>query len=370
MHSHNTLVISIFTSILLHIACWTVIDIKTEIKRNITSNTSTIAIEILEQLDATKQKTVQEKKTSPVKKKKPKKSVKQTFNIPPVSAKQNVAKDVDTQNIKKKSVDEQSSNLNALLKLRVNEHSKRALQPSSVALNFWKSQALTSSSKQKNNNNTNDKDHSFLVSKRLSEHAKNKSYLTQKPKIKLERRSDGSYEYKGNYLHAVISPQGEITYNNKNVSAKYDKTTGKLNIGFDLNNIMEQLAGNNPLLAEQLRFLQETKPFRKKLIDQHKKALQKKKKSSMRIQLQKIWDHEKLSIKQKKKEIFLLWDNLYTNEARESMRREIMIFIQKRMALSSPFSFSPQELSKLNKDRKSKSVFAPYDVLLDNKSIR
>jgi hypothetical protein len=142
----------------------------------------------------------------------------------------------------------------------------------------------------------------------------------------------------------------------------------------DANDAIMRLFGMDPYSYEKRRFADETRPVRQRMADAARARWEDEALRRLPSTLVRLWDDTRLPAAARRRALFDLWDECLdppedpaaaasdrtvTGAARA--RRLIIQMISNHLPPGSPDAFSPEELETLNRHRRSRERFAPYD---------
>jgi hypothetical protein len=142
---------------------------------------------------------------------------------------------------------------------------------------------------------------------------------------------------------------------------------GSLGSGGDVTELVMRAKGEDPYYAQKIQFLDQTRNWR---LDLKKRAFQwraKKYLLSLPSRLRRIWNDEQLTIDNKKRRFFELWDECLEPDGSKRGRlaqraRSIIIdFIKEHLPVSGPHAYTRKQLQEFRKRREGKRPFDPYN---------
>jgi hypothetical protein len=181
----------------------------------------------------------------------------------------------------------------------------------------------------------------------------------------LTKRNDGSFAFRGNGFDATIERDGTVRMRDRFVRARFgffrrqNAMTGEwswsfFEIGFDIFAWLDKKIGkNDPFRSERHWFLAGTFDLRQELAT---KAAQ----SRMREALHGIWKRMGLSLSERKRLTFTLWDDSSEDELGAIGRAQVIAFVREHCPQEGARGFSVEDLAALNAKRRRGPAFAPY----------
>jgi hypothetical protein len=191
----------------------------------------------------------------------------------------------------------------------------------------------------------------------------------------LERRADGSYHYRGDSFVATIARNGDVQFRDiffdfptwrpepsANPNPDALPSTSLLPpaeslrlFPFKMNLLawLEKKLGNDPYLSERRSFMAQTRALRESLAERAEHA-------KLSSALAHVWTSAELSLAERKRETFEIWNESAPGEAGQAVRERVLAFIRERCPEGAACAFQPSELDELNKQRKHAEAFAPY----------
>ena len=165
--------------------------------------------------------------------------------------------------------------------------------------------------------------------------------------VPMRQHPDGSYDWRGRHVAAVIHKDGRVTYSNP--PARPGTPLDRMDAEEERRWFEEQTAGFLAALAHA----NEWRTIRDAL-------------DTLPRYLAQILDDRRLSLAQRRRVLFLLWDEMAEAEDRErgwagtEARAIIDAFIRKRLPDGGPNGYSPDELAAFNRTRRDGIRFDPY----------
>lgn len=176
---------------------------------------------------------------------------------------------------------------------------------------------------------------------------------------------NGRYYYTGKGFDATIDHEGTVHIRDRFVRARFglfsrqNPITGEWSFSFfqfkfDIFAWLDKLLRkNDPFRSERVWFLAGTYDLREELAT---KAAERK----MQETLNGIWNRMDLSLRERKRLTFTLWDDSSDDELGEIGRGQVVAFVREHCPEDGGRGFSAEELSMFNAQRRSARAFAPY----------
>lgn len=190
----------------------------------------------------------------------------------------------------------------------------------------------------------------------LRERAMDRPWLSHTPIVPVEQ-PDGSWVYSGPLFTARISPEGAVSFSDRD-AVSYDLGSGTG--GFDLTDMVMGGAGADPYASERERFMEETEELVARL-----EAAARAEHSSAAVRripgrLARVWGDDDLDAQARRRRIFDIWDEADDPLDGPAVRAAILRFIQDNLPQGSSDQYTPSEIAGLNATRESDEAFAPY----------
>lgn len=185
---------------------------------------------------------------------------------------------------------------------------------------------------------------------------------------KLTHKANGTYVYKGQGFDATIEADGSVRMRDSFARSKPQVAARRANNGqwfvsfwetrYDFQAWLEKKFGNDVYRSERRWFLEGTRDLREKLAIDHTVR-------GAHTQLNELWSKPGLSFAERKRRTFQMWDESTDDEYGHVGRSAVEEFVRAQCPEGSGRGYTPDELAALNKDRKSKQPFAPYELPRD-----
>jgi hypothetical protein len=148
---------------------------------------------------------------------------------------------------------------------------------------------------------------------------------------------------------------------------KRPKTVTVIKGSFDVTDWLMRLSGRDPYWAAKMSFLNRTREARVEMAKAHRSELLRGAATMIREQARLAWAAPGQSAAARRRLLFELWDECAETgdaeliEAGTAARRAVFGFIRGHLAAGSADAYSEAELASLNRGRKSRRPFAPYE---------
>jgi hypothetical protein len=182
----------------------------------------------------------------------------------------------------------------------------------------------------------------------------------ERKRVELKPDGDGTYKADSPGFTAKIDRDGKAHLEDKPPVQVQGGT-----IRFDVTDMAMRAAGIDPYAAEKMRFLERTRDQRAAIRREHEREQLSKSALHMRRNLERLWAST-TDLAARKQHLFELWDECAeTGDAQlvaggADARQVVAEFIQ--IKLTGEHAYTAGELAQLNRQRRSKQVFAPYDA--------
>lgn len=159
-----------------------------------------------------------------------------------------------------------------------------------------------------------------------------------------------------------VMPDGKVPWNSQFLTNHSGQGGGS----FDLYSLIQKGRGKILNAADKLRFLDRTRPFRMAMRRRWKVKVEKTYLNRLPRRLSQLWQLRTLTFAQKRRVLFLLWDECLESNSTRTGRmaleaRDIILkFIRRNLPPSSPYAYSRLELNRYNRRKESRQRFEPY----------
>jgi hypothetical protein len=199
------------------------------------------------------------------------------------------------------------------------------------------------------------------LDRNLREMAKTIPHLKQREKPRLQRKSDGTYEYAGHVFVATIGRDGQVNFADAATKAGLQPSMVPVRITMDVNDLANSLQHKELYTEEKRWFLEQTAELRTKLADKFHAEEIARSHRALEQELERILVAD-TSDAQKRASVFAVWQDCGEDEQAEDVRHIVEVFVRRRMPEGSALGFSPRDLAQLNAARSGMRAFAPYRV--------
>jgi len=176
-------------------------------------------------------------------------------------------------------------------------------------------------------------------------------------KFPLTKVGPNEYVYKGGQFSAHISPDGSVSFDDKNIR-DFNGTSGS----FDLTDLLMKSKKEDPYRHEKKKFMEATAEKRAAMAREARAAAMADSLGRLPAHLEAIWNDRRRSAKARRDLLFSLWkESASDDEAGQGgkdARGIIESFIRSRLPEGSPDAYTEDELAGFN--RNGRDRFAPY----------
>jgi hypothetical protein len=182
---------------------------------------------------------------------------------------------------------------------------------------------------------------------------------------RMEHDGDGGYVEDRAGFSARVDRDGTIHFRDKGSAQLGGEGAGTL-VTFDLTDAVMRALGDDPYAYEKMKIMERTREVRAGMkLRERDRALHE---AAVKItaRLDRLWRQPAWTAAQKRRLIFMLWDEVAETgdpEVRRgatAVRALIVKFVRARLPRTSADAFTDEELELLNRGRQSKEPFAPY----------
>lgn len=184
-----------------------------------------------------------------------------------------------------------------------------------------------------------------------------RSDLTAARGYVLSPRGDGSFVYESPQFSATIAPSGAVTFHDHHVQY----SPREVSLSFDLS---DELAPGTRHAPEKSKFLAATAQQRAEMGKRAYSAEMQTALDDLPKRLDEVWNDRRYRRRERRRIIFLLWDETASSDAGRSAARVIEQWIRERLPLGSPRAYTDAELQAFERERAGRSPFRPYGSLL------
>jgi hypothetical protein len=129
---------------------------------------------------------------------------------------------------------------------------------------------------------------------------------------------------------------------------------------FDLTDAVMRLAGMDPYIYDKGLVVDLTRPMRQKMGDDEQPRRRAAALRQLQLDLAALGQRPDLSNQQKRETLFQQWDDLLEDGTASGAREEIIRYAARQFPRNGPGGYSPDELARLNAQRRSRQAFQPY----------
>jgi hypothetical protein len=183
---------------------------------------------------------------------------------------------------------------------------------------------------------------------------------------RLQRRAGGGYAWKDTTFEMKIARDGTVAFDDESpIKHRMDRGIGSFQ--FDLNDALIGAAGSDPYAYEKRKALHATKELRAELAEAACRERLASAVRDVRPRLERIWARKDISLELKKKKIFEIWDDCDEEGSPDVVRATVQIraavfdFVFENLPREGVFAFSDRDIERLNRDKRSKTEFRPYE---------
>jgi hypothetical protein len=181
---------------------------------------------------------------------------------------------------------------------------------------------------------------------------------TSREPPRLVPRPDGSLEYRGHAFTARISPDGTVSFSDRDAIQADEMLQGGP-ARFDLTDMAMRGAGQDPYAAEREWFMEHTEEVRARLETEARARQREAALRGVPGRLASIWNSD-LPASVRRRRIFRMWDECDEQGDGLAVRRQVMEFVRAQIPQTSPDAFTVEELRRWNNERESTMAFEPY----------
>ena len=166
---------------------------------------------------------------------------------------------------------------------------------------------------------------------------------------------------KGEPYHAQILSDGTIKFRDRS-NVDVNGLTGR----FDITDAVMASLGEVLYPYRKLKLMDESREMRANMALSSKAFNLRQALANYKKHLHRIWNQSEMSARERRRALFLLWDECAEIGSPEvlssarSIRAMTVAFIRKYAPRDSPSGYTAGELEALNRHRRSKPKFSPY----------
>lgn len=186
--------------------------------------------------------------------------------------------------------------------------------------------------------------------------------LFENEEAKQEKKTKSTRQHEASAWSARIKRNGTVKLEDNPLFAL--SPTG---FTTDLTDVVMRLRGDSLYDAQKRKFLNETREMREEMAREAKHENLAQALVEIRDRLNAVWNDTELSLIEKKKRLFEIWDECAEDDSEEVRNTTMMIrvsistFINNKLAQNSEGAYSNEELLELNNNSSSKARFLPYN---------
>jgi hypothetical protein len=196
----------------------------------------------------------------------------------------------------------------------------------------------------------------------------NFNYKVHVPRPKRMARAAGNHlERWAKDPYGVATGTGEDVAKNGDDDVRDGRVFTIVSGGFDATDAVMRWAGQDPYDARKRAFLEDTFDERVELGRAHRKTELARSDQHILRNLDRLWTRDDLGASERRALIFELWEECAETgsaqqiEGGERARAALYRFVRTKLPDGSADAFTAAELAALNRRRRSKATFAPYD---------
>jgi hypothetical protein len=179
----------------------------------------------------------------------------------------------------------------------------------------------------------------------------------------LKRRADGGLLYEAPQFSAVVAPDGTVTFHDR----RLDYSAPKSAFSFDLSDeFVHEFTRGTVYPYEKANFLAATFARRTNMAARSLMRQMRTAQDQLPQRLDGLWADTRYRRRERRRIIFLLWEEVDTSEAASRPTSEILeAWIRKRLPRSSPDAYTDDELATFSRERVGQAEFRPYGSPLE-----
>jgi hypothetical protein len=171
--------------------------------------------------------------------------------------------------------------------------------------------------------------------------------------------------YKTMGWEAKVRDDGSITFKDKYISYLGIRNFA-VTFAFDITDIVMRAMGQDPYVAAKLEYMRKTRPWRMQLRKRWKAKIERQHLTKLGRRLLKMWKRKNLTYAKKRAILFKLWNEYLEPDGSESStkaqigRKIIIKFIRKYLPKGSANAYTEKELDDIADERAGLNPFVPY----------
>ena len=182
----------------------------------------------------------------------------------------------------------------------------------------------------------------------------------------LKPGANGSLLYEAPQFSAVVAPDGTVTFHDRRIGYSARKSA----FSFDLSDeFARELAHGTSYPYLKANFLAATFKRRTEMAAEVNSRQMRAARAELPRQLDALWDDTRYRRRERRRIVFLLWQELDTSSADgRSTAAAIEAWIRRRLPRGSPDAYNDQELDAYSHERRGAPAFNPYGSPLEMRS--
>jgi hypothetical protein len=179
----------------------------------------------------------------------------------------------------------------------------------------------------------------------------------------LKRRPDGGLLYDAPQFSAVVAPDGTVTFHDRRLTYSAPKSA----FSFDLSDeFVHEFTRGTLYPYEKANFLAATFARRTSMAAKTYARQMRTAQDELPRQLDGLWADTRYRRRERRRIIFLLWEEVDTAEATSRPAAKIIeAWIRKHLARNSPDAYTDDELAAFSRERAGQPGFRPYGSPLE-----
>lgn len=182
----------------------------------------------------------------------------------------------------------------------------------------------------------------------------------------------GTMRATGQPFHAEIKSDGKIEFRDKpNLQIEGVKISETYGIPvlagrFDVTDAVMASLGETLYPYRKMKLMDESREARSEMAAESKTQDLRQALKNYKKHMRWVWNHPDLSVRMRRKALFLLWDECAETGSEavvasaKSIRAMTLTFIRTHLPQSSELAYTDEELQEYNRSRRSSAAFSPY----------
>lgn len=182
----------------------------------------------------------------------------------------------------------------------------------------------------------------------------------------------GTMRATGQPFHAEIKSDGKIEFRDKpNLQIEGVKISETYGIPvlagrFDVTDAVMASLGETLYPYRKMKLMDESREARSEMAAESKTQDLQQALKNYKKHMRWVWNHPDLSVRMRRKALFLLWDECAETGSEavvasaKSIRAMTLAFVRKHLPQSSELAYTDEELQEYNRSRRSSAAFSPY----------